>query len=169
MNLGRLLSLVPLLALLAVPACSSSSSSGGGDSGAATTPCNQNPWVCPSTQTCWPTSTTAFACLNAGPGQAGSSCVNTPGSPTCGAGLLCLMLQGASGGVCLPYCSTTDPSHACTGGALCEGVTFTQGNTPDTYVCAPQMTPQGDAGGTDAGGGGDASGGSDAPVEASGD
>jgi len=133
-----------LLALLAT-ACSSSSSTGG-DGGSGATPCNENPWECPSTQTCWPQTPTIFACLNAGPGMLGAACMNTAGSPTCGAGLACFQGLGATGGSCLSFCSTTDPSHACTGGDVCETVALGGTGGPEFSVCVPQATGGSDGG-----------------------
>lgn len=134
---------IPLHAVLfvALAACSSSSS---GSSGAST-PCNENPWECPSDQTCWPQSTTAFACLNAGPGKQGDACLDTVGSPTCGAGLFCLQSPGASMGTCVAYCSTTDPSHGCSGD-VCTPVELSQTSGAAFSVCAPSQTPTPDAG-----------------------
>ena len=139
------------LALLAT-ACSSSSSGNGGDGGSSTTPCNDNPWECPSSQTCWPQTATAFACLNAGPGTLGSDCTDTVSSPTCGAGLACFQAIGATGGQCLAFCSTTDPSHACTGGDVCETVALGGAGGPEFSVC---VSPTGSDAGTEASAPGD--------------
>jgi hypothetical protein len=135
-----------LLALLAT-ACSSSSSSS--DGGSAATPCNQNPWECPSTQTCWPQTQSSYACLNAGPGTLGAACQNTAGTPTCGAGLACFQAFGGSAGSCVAYCSTTDPSHACSGSEVCETAALGGTGGPEFSVCIPQATGGGD-GGTEA-------------------
>jgi hypothetical protein len=142
-----------LLLSLFVAACSSSS-------GGSSTPCNQDPWECSSGQTCWPQSQTAYACMNAGPGMLGTSCMNTPGTPTCGPGLFCFQTSQA-GGTCLAYCSPTDPKHACTGSALCQGVFLVAGG-PQVNVCVPMAT--GGDGGTGPDGSGTADGGSDAPA-----
>ncbi|HEX8794696.1 MAG TPA: hypothetical protein VF765_27305 [Polyangiaceae bacterium] len=148
-----------LLVSLSVAACSSSSGSGG----TASTPCNQDPWQCSSAQTCWPQSQSAFACLNAGPGTAGSACQDTVGTPTCGAGLFCLMGLGSATGTCVDYCSTGDPKHACSGGALCEPAALGGAGGPAFSVCVPMATGGGD-GGTGPDGNGTADGGSDAPA-----
>jgi hypothetical protein len=99
--------------------------------------------------------------MNAGPGALGSTCMDTAGAPTCGAGLFCLQL-GAAAGTCVAYCSTTDAQHACTGGAVCEPVALVNGG-PEFHACVPMGTGGGD-GGTKADGGGTADGGSDAPA-----
>jgi len=161
----RLAASAALVLSLAVPACSSSSSGGGSSS----TPCNENPWECPSGQTCWPQSQTAFACMNAGPGALGGTCQDTAGTPTCGAGLFCLQSAGATGGTCVAYCSTTDTAHACTGGAVCSLAALGGTGGPEFSVCVPMATGGGDGGtGADGGGttdgGGTADGGSDAPA-----
>jgi hypothetical protein len=91
-------------------ACSTSS---------GTTPCNENPWVCPAGQTCWPKDETTFACLNSGTGTAGGACEDTGGTATCGDGLACLQMSGAAG-TCAAYCDNTDTSHACPSGQSCE-------------------------------------------------
>ncbi|HEY3816318.1 MAG TPA: hypothetical protein VGL81_04055 [Polyangiaceae bacterium] len=121
-----------VLLLLAMTACSSSS---GGSS--ASTPCNQDPWECPSAQTCWPESVDAFACLNAGPGALGDPCENTVTTPTCGAGLACFQSVGSSStmGSCVAYCSTTDPSHACPSGDLCETAVLGGAGGPEFSIC----------------------------------
>jgi len=134
-----------LLLVLAAAACSSSS--GGGTGADASTPCNENPWECPSAQTCWPASASAYSCMNAGPGKLGASCQNTIASPTCGAGLACFQAIGASGGSCVAFCSTTDTKHACTGGLVCETVTLGGAGGPQFSVC---VSPPGSDAGTDA-------------------
>jgi hypothetical protein len=143
-------SFVLCLALAATAAACSSSSSSGSPS---TTPCNQNPFECPSGQTCWPQSQTAFACMNAGPGALGSMCQDVPSSPSCGAGLVCLQTNPAGQGSCLAYCSTTDTSHACTGGATCEVAELGGAGGPTFSVCVPPQSANdaGTEGGSDAG------------------
>lgn len=147
------------LSLLAA-ACSSSSSSGGGSS---STPCNEDPWQCPSSQTCWPQSASAFACLNAGPGTVGSACQDTVGTPSCGAGLFCFMGVSSPMGTCLAYCSTSDPNHACEGGT-CQPVALGGANGPQVTVCVPMIATGGGDSGTGPDGNGTADGGSDAPA-----
>jgi hypothetical protein len=155
----RLTALSALLLSLVAAACSSSS-------GSSSTPCNQDPWQCSSTQTCWPQSATAFACMNAGPGMLGSACEDTPGTPTCGAGLFCLQTTMMPG-TCLAYCSTSDPKHACTGGAVCAMGALGGLGGPEFNLCVPMAVGDGgtgaDGGGT-TDGGGTADGGSDAPA-----
>jgi hypothetical protein len=139
------LQLATLLSLC--PACSSTSGPTGG-SPDSSTPCNENPWECPSTQTCWPVNGSSYSCLNAGPGKLGASCQNTEGTPTCGSGLACFMALGGSSGSCVAYCSTTDPSHACTGDALCMTATLGGVGGPTFSVCIPPS--KGVDGGSDA-------------------
>jgi hypothetical protein len=137
--------LLALISLVAPVAAACSSSSNAGDGGSASTPCNQNPWECSAGQVCWPQTQANFACLNAGPGKLGDACMNTAGSPTCGAGLACFQ-SGATGGSCLSYCSTTDPSHACTGDAVCQTAALGGGGGPEFSICVPQPTGGNDGG-----------------------
>jgi hypothetical protein len=133
---------VLLLLALTTTACSSSSSGP-----AAAPPCNENPWECPSTQTCWPEDLSTFECLNAGPGTLGTSCVNTVGTPTCGAGLACFQsVTSTTNGTCVAYCSNTDPSHACPGGSVCEAAALGGVGGPVFNICVSPNT--GDDGGT---------------------
>jgi hypothetical protein len=137
--------LLALIALVApVAACSSSSSSA--TDGGSSTPCNENPWECSAGQVCWPQSETTYACLNAGPGMLGAACVNTVGSPTCGAGLACFQALGAAGGSCFAYCSTTDTSHACTGNDVCQTVALGGSGGPEFSICVPQNVGGSDSG-----------------------
>ncbi len=139
-----LLALISLVAPVAA-ACSSSSSSA--TDGGSTTPCNQNPWECSAGQVCWPQTQTNFACLNAGPGKLGDPCMNTVGSPTCGAGLACFQsIGGSASGSCFTYCSTTDPSHACTGNDVCQTVELGGTGGPEFSICVPQATSGNDGG-----------------------
>ena len=118
-----------LLLALAATACSSSSGGNGSD---ASTPCNENPWECASSQTCWPATASTYACMNAGPGKLGTSCQNTVASPTCRAGLACFQsLGGGAAGACFAYCSTTDPSHACSGNDVCQTVALGGSGGPE--------------------------------------
>jgi hypothetical protein len=94
-------------------------------------PCNEDPWECPSGQTCWPSNGTSFACLNSGTGTAGGPCEDSEGIATCGDGLACLQTTSA-GGTCVAYCDNTDPSHACPSTQLCE-MDVVVGTT--IYVC----------------------------------
>jgi hypothetical protein len=138
--------LLPLFLLaLAATACSSSSSSSS-PSDASTAPCNENPWECAPSQTCWPVSATSFECLNAGPGALGSSCANDVGSPTCGAGLACFQAIGASTGSCLSYCSTVQAAHGCSGQDTCQGVELGGSGGPTFYVCVPPPAGNPDSG-----------------------
>ncbi len=138
-----------VLAFALLSTACSSSSSNAGDGGSSTTPCNENPWECSSGQTCWPQTATSFQCLNAGPGMLGAACVDTVGSPTCGAGLACFQAIGATGGSCFAYCSTTDPSHACSGNDVCQTVELGGTGGPEFSICISQATGGSD-GGTEA-------------------
>jgi hypothetical protein len=60
-----------------------------------------------------------FECLNSGPGKAGDTCQNVPGTPTCGDGLACLQ-TAASGGTCTPYCDPKNTAHACSSPQTCH-------------------------------------------------
>ena len=148
---------IPSAIVLSLLVAACSSSSGGGSTSA---PCNQDPWQCSSGQTCWPQSETAFACLNAGPGTLGGACQDTVGTPTCGAGLFCLMGVGTTMGTCVAYCDST---HACTGGAACKLGALGGTSGPQFSVCVPMAVGSGD-GGTGPDGNGTADGGSDAPA-----
>jgi hypothetical protein len=118
----RITIVILAFAPVAVLACSSSSSPS-----ASQPPCNEDPWECPAGQTCWSTDPTGFACLNSGPGAAGSACNNTVGAPTCGDGLVCLQFTPPALGACLPYCDPTDPAHACPSGETCQIIAMGQG------------------------------------------
>jgi hypothetical protein len=120
-------------------ACSSSSGS------SAPPPCNENPWECPTGQTCWPATQSTFACLNSGAGNAGDACQDTVGSATCGAGLACLQI-GMSGGVCSAYCDNTDPTHACPVGETCQTVQLLGGSASEFHACAGAGTSTPDGG-----------------------
>jgi hypothetical protein len=132
------------LASLAI-ACSSSSASSGPK------PCNEDPFECPSGQTCWPESATAFACLNSGPGNPGDACEDAAGTPTCNDGLACLAL-GMASGTCAPYCDSSDVTHGCPAGQSCQTAQVIGGLS--FQVCVGG-TPGGSStatdGGTDAG------------------
>jgi len=99
--------------------------------------CDKLPWCCPASQTCWINSAgSAFSCHNAGQGQAGASCLNYLGSATCGPGLACYQLSGQAEGVCSPYCSSSDPNHACPNSATCMPLLDQEINVT-YYVCQP--------------------------------
>jgi len=114
------------LGLAAAFACGSSKSgsSTGVDSG---TPCNANPWECPSGQVCWPISNAAFACLPSGTAQAGDTCSLMIGAATCSDGLNCLATADSGVGFCSPYCDLTGTSHECPATAACETVSLPGG------------------------------------------
>src|SRR5271155_4865332 len=110
-----LLPLLPLLALLAA-ACSATGS--GVDGGSI--PCNENPWECTSEQTCWPTSSSSYECLIAGPGKLG--------------------------GTCVAYCSTTVAGHGCPGGQVCATAELGGTGGPEFSVCVAEQVGGSDAG-----------------------
>jgi hypothetical protein len=109
-------------------------------------PCNEDPWECPAHQDCWPQSASTFACVNEGPAAVGASCANSVGIATCNAGLACFQLQGQTTGTCVPYCSTTDESHACSGGDVCMPASLGGSGGPSFDVCVPPSTGATDAG-----------------------
>jgi hypothetical protein len=126
--------------LVAAVACSSSSSS-------PPPPCNTNPFECAKGTTCAVKDSKGnFDCLPSGSGTAGSACTNVAGSTTCGDGLICLQLT-AAGGQCSPFCSPTDATHGCSGGAMCQEAAL-QSTVETFYVCTGGTTS---GGGTDAG------------------
>ena len=130
------------LVATAFVACSSSNSASGDGSGAssgAPTGCLANPFVCPAGQTCWLTDAAAnSACLNSGPGKIGGSCLNTPGAPTCGDGLVCFQSATTEFGVCTLYCDAANPDHACPGNGACLLAEF----TPQAmfHICSPMAS-----------------------------
>lgn len=138
-------------AVLAFMACTTSACSNSSSPSAARPPCNEDPWQCPAGQTCWPTDTNGFQCLNSGPGAAGSACDNTIGASTCGDGLACLQFTPPALGTCLPYCDAADPSHACSAGSTCQIIG--EGNTGTTtiHACIANGAASGDGGGAAAG------------------
>jgi hypothetical protein len=136
---GAMSSAIGLLA----PACSSSSSSTSGGGGAA--PCTENPFACPTGQTCWITATAAnpgvvsgAQCLNSGSGKEGGTCLDTPNAPTCGDGLVCLMLANTTSGTCVSYCDNTNVAHACAAGEMCS--TIDVGGSLSFEACVPETT-----------------------------
>src|SRR5215472_4535433 len=65
-------------------ACSSSGAQNG------STACLSNPASCAAGETCWPTSSTAFACLTSFPsGTFGTSCQEAINRATCADGMIC--------------------------------------------------------------------------------
>jgi hypothetical protein len=109
------------------------------------TPCNKAPFDCADGQTCWPnTNVTAFQCLNSGPGKKGDTCQLIGGQVSCADDLICLMAQGATMGVCTPYCDATDVNHGCDEGQLCK---LYQINTTGLTLSACEPKGAGGAGG----------------------
>ena len=134
-----------LLSLFLLAACGDDTTVvGGSDAGGAppTNGCTADPFACESGTTCWVLSDqTSFDCLPAGAGQADQACVNTAGQATCGEGMTCLQLEGATSGFCTPYC---DEDNECVSGAACKSITL----AGSTYrACEPGGA--GGAGGAD--------------------
>jgi hypothetical protein len=128
-----------VLGLAAALACGSSKSGSTAavDSG---TPCNENPWECPSGQVCWPTTSSPFACLTSGTAQAGEACMLTVGAATCSDGLNCLAISDSGAGVCSPYCdpTDTDAGHGCAATAVCRTAYLPgSGSATNFNVCVP--------------------------------
>lgn len=126
-----------VFASIAVSLCAFPGGCGGDDfseGGSTTTtstakPCNEEPWVCPAGQTCWPVGPDqGFDCFNEGPGAIGEDCQLYASSPTCKAGLLC-----GAGDKCTPYCDTKDASHACPSPLVCLPLTIT--GAGEVYAC----------------------------------
>jgi hypothetical protein len=135
-----------LLLALVIPACSS----GSGPAAVPPVPCNQDPWECTSEQTCWPTSSSSYECLTAGPGALGSTCVDDVGTPTCGTGLACFQSLSSAEGSCVAYCSTTIAGHGCPGGQICATAELGGTGGPEFSVCVTEQVGGSDAG-TEAG------------------
>jgi hypothetical protein len=143
----RFASFVFAVAASSAPACSSSSAP-------TTQPCNENPWECPAGQTCWPTASGSFECLNSGPGKAGSPCLDSAGVATCGDGLACLATD-ATNGSCTPYCDNTNPNHACPAGLVCDTIQLAVSGGAQFQACGggtgTTEAGAGDSGATDSG------------------
>jgi hypothetical protein len=114
---------------LSAVACSSSSTP------AAPPPCNEDPWECPTGQTCWPKDQTSFECVNVGAGAAGDACVDSPGAATCGAGLACFQTSTTGQGSCTLYCDNTDANHPCPAGQTCETALLLGTSGAEFQVC----------------------------------
>jgi len=100
-------------------------------------PCNEDPWVCGSGQTCWVNQAgTGFECLNAGPGAEGAACDLTIGAVACQAGLFCNTAH-----VCGRFCDSQDPEKACPEGLMCAAVGIQNPETlaiiGDVELCVP--------------------------------
>jgi hypothetical protein len=122
---------LPLALLLGASlavACSSSSNP-------ASKPCNEDPWECPTGQTCWPVTGGSFQCLNSGPGTLYSACQDTLGVPTCTDGFACVQVTTTSG-ACSPYCDNTNTAHACPSGLTCETGELIASSGAQIQVCA---------------------------------
>jgi hypothetical protein len=74
-----------------------------------------------------------FACVPAGPGKPGDSCLATPDAPvTCGERQLCLATGNPQRGTCVVWC---DHTHGCAADTACTIVRTTLGDR--LRVCAP--------------------------------
>jgi hypothetical protein len=100
-------------------------------SGAST--CNVA-YNCAAGQTCTKTDPNEpFACLPAGPSQAGDPCYAGAGAPvTCGERLTCLATGNPNEARCVAWC---DDAHPCAAGTECTTVVSTVGDR--LRVCAP--------------------------------
>jgi hypothetical protein len=123
-------------------ACTSAACSSSDDAAPAATPCNEDPWQCPSGQTCWPKDNAgAFACLNSAAGKVkGDTCSNLIGSPTCGDGLACFQGLGESTGHCVAYCDNAKAGHGCAAGETCQ-TALLSGTTSAFHICVGGSTP----------------------------
>jgi hypothetical protein len=145
-----------LLGVFALAACSSddtsASSSGNTTStGSGASACNDDPFACPSGQTCWiDQSGKAYACLASGAGKAGDACKNYGGQATCGDGLTCFAVPGYD--ACTPFCDPSGTAHPCADGAPCVQLQL-PGTAATIFACQPPMQQgTGGAGGAGAGG-----------------
>ncbi len=102
--------------------------------------CNEDPWCCPSGQTCAPDTQSSFACLNVGTGQQGDTCQNFVGTPHCGELLFCFQPAGASAGQCTPFCDATNPDRACPNLHHCLA-NVTVGSAGNVSLCDPNPPP----------------------------
>ena len=113
--------------------------------------CNEDPWSCPSGQTCWLSSGDdaswdgTFQCLNSKEGMSiGDSCSliedGALGAPSCSDGQFCLQLvaSDAPDAFCTQYCDLTDPDHACPAGYTCGRIQFGEGIS--IKACHPDTT-----------------------------
>jgi len=125
----------------ALLACSSSSEP-------AESGCASNPFSCAAGTTCSAKDATGVsACLTSGAGAKGSTCLNTPGTATCGEGLLCLQ-QSATGGQCVSYCEAGNAARGCASGETCRAAAI-QGTSTVFHVCVGSAPAQPADSGTD--------------------
>ncbi len=123
----------PVLALLFAltsAACS------GGEEDSSPPPCNEDPWSCPTGQTCSPIDAVGseFACVNSGPGQFGDACLGVVGSAECADGLACNLMTPTDR-TCTAYCDPTDPARVCPDGGVCFTAQTSGGRRVN--VCQP--------------------------------
>ena len=116
--------------------------------------CTENPWECPTGQTCWFTQAGTFECLNALAGtKDGDECQPYADSPTCSDGQICLQLDNSNSASCASYCDPKVLAHACPAGAVCQQINFKiSTTTTPAHVCI--STGAKDAGSDAADGGG---------------
>ncbi len=83
-------------------------------------PCNVK-YDCPAGQTCWPVDDegTRFACLTSGSAGPGELCANQGGTPSCGDGLLCVLVAMDGGSACLSHCDPNASATGCPAGDPC--------------------------------------------------
>lgn len=111
--------------------------------GSGTVACNEDPWTCAASETCWVASDYSFQCMSAGTGVAGDPCAPEPGTVACAAGLTCVHLVPGdnSSTTCVPFCDPNDPARECATG-VCSMITFTRPDTGDPlapfFACLPE-------------------------------
>jgi hypothetical protein len=118
-------------------------------------PCNEDPWQCPTGETCWPKAcvcpssastcnstdcTPQFECLPSRAGASGDACQLTIGQAACADGLTCVVAASQSNGQCRPYCDPIGSDHACSPGSECETLWVGTGASTKESVCLPAKT-----------------------------
>jgi hypothetical protein len=134
--------LLAALAMLvaAVVGCSEDEEETVAASPGSNTPCRNDPTGCPAGETCWiDAGRTDFVCQTSGSGVVGSPCVNSVGQPTCGDGLGCYHLEGATEGVCAAFCDPVEQSLQCADEAPCRPVLYELSSTDVVFqLCEPE-------------------------------
>jgi hypothetical protein len=122
-----------LASIFVIAACSSSSATpSNGPS------CLATPTLCPAGQTCWPTSSSDFACVPSASGVvAGTSCVESVAVATCGDGMLCDATNPDGEGQCAAYCEASD---SCPSGYTCQATTVSGGSATISICRVPPPT-----------------------------
>lgn len=141
-----------MLGAFVFQACSSSGSSN------QSTPCNDDPSVCATGTTCWPTDAVPhFACLASDPANGfRASCQDSIGKATCSDGLTCDATGSSSGGTCTYFCNPANPTP-CPQGYSCRTTHVGGATGPSIDLCRPGTDvdsgpPPGDSGPPDDGG-----------------